>query len=117
MKRLLISASAILLLFSACGEVDPDPTPTPTPEPKPVSFNQRLTIVHERSSFQVPSLSGSGVSGRVDFGDGNTQDYRYGLTGTYPSAGQHRVVIECTGATSFSMESVADVSQIDLSAF
>lgn len=80
-------------------------------------LNQRLTITHNLSTFVVPTLTGNGLTGRVDFGEGEKQNYAAGLKWNYSAAGTHKVVIESAGGTSFAMESVAGVSAIDMSAF
>lgn len=80
-------------------------------------LNQRLTITHNLSTFVVPTLTGNGLTGRVDFGEGEKQNYAAGLKWNYAAAGTHKVVIESAGGTSFAMESVAGISAIDMSAF
>ena len=80
-------------------------------------LNQKLTIVHNASVFTVPTINGNGLTGKVDFGEGAQQNYAAKLKWTYSGTGSHKVVIELAGGTSFSMESVAGVSEIDLSAF
>ena len=80
-------------------------------------LNQKLTIVHNASVFTVPTINGNGMTGKVDFGEGEKQNYAANLKWTYSGAGSHKVVIELAGGTSFTMESVAGVSEIDLSAF
>jgi len=81
------------------------------------TLNQRLTITHSLSTFMVPNLSGNGLSAVVDFGEGQKQNYSAGLKWNYQSSGSHRVVIESAGSTSFSMESIAGVSAIDMSGY
>jgi hypothetical protein len=78
---------------------------------------QQLTIVHKATTFTVPSIIGNGMKALVDFGEGEKKDYENGLTWTYSASGTHRVVIECAGGRSFAMETVAGVSEIDLSSF
>ena len=80
-------------------------------------LNQRLTITHSNARFVVPTINGNGLSGRVDFGEGEKQNYAVGLKWDYAAAGTHQVVIELAGGTSFAMESVAGVSAIDMSGF
>jgi len=57
------------------------------------------------------------MSARVDFGEGEKKEYVPGLKWDYSSAGTHKVVIESAGGTSFTLESIAGVSAIDMSAF
>ena len=80
-------------------------------------LNQRLAITHNLPTFVVPTINGNGLSGKVDFGEGEKQNYAAGLKWNYSSTGTHKVVIELAGGTSFAMESVAGVSAIDMSAF
>lgn len=80
-------------------------------------LTQQLTIVHNLKSFTVPTILGTGMSARVDFGEGEKKEYVNGLKWDYSSAGTHKVVIELAGGTSFTLESVAGVSAIDMSAF
>lgn len=81
------------------------------------ALDQRLIISHNLSVFVVPSLVGNGMSAVVDFGEGEKQNYSAGLKWNYQSAGTHRVVIESAAGTSFSMESIAGISAIDMSGF
>ena len=78
---------------------------------------QQLAIVHHAATFTVPFINGVGMNAVVDFGEGEKKSYEKGLTWTYSAAGSHRVVIDCAGAFSMSMENIAGVTEIDLSAF
>ena len=80
-------------------------------------LNQKLTIVHSASVFTVPTINGNGMTAKVNFGEGTTQSYVAGAKWTYSSTGSHKVVIESAGGTSFTMETVAGVSEIDMSEF
>lgn len=80
-------------------------------------LSQQLTIVHNLKSFTVPAILGTGMSARVDFGEGEKKEYVPGLKWDYTSSGTHKVVIESAGGTSFTLESIAGVSAIDMSAF
>lgn len=80
-------------------------------------LSQQLTIIHNLNSFTVPTIQGTGMSARVDFGEGEKKEYVPGLKWDYSSAGTHKVVIESAGGTSFTLESIAGVSAIDMSAF
>ena len=118
MKRILLVFFAFLLL-AACEKPDPEVPvdPTPTPQPPQPQYNQALTVVHAASVFTVPTFNGNGVSGLIDFGEGAKQTYAPQAKWSYSSAGNHKVVIELSGATSFTMETLAGVSEIDLSGF
>ena len=119
MKRILLFFCAFLLL-AACERPDPDvpvdPDPQPQPQPQP-QYNQVFTLMHEASVFTVPTFNGNSVSGLIDFGEGAKQNYAPQAKWTYSSAGSHKVVIELAGATSLMMETLAGVSEIDLSGF
>ena len=74
---------------------------------------QRLVIKHSNASFTVPSLTGSSLVGKVNWGDGQEETYKSGLKHDYASAGNHSVEIKTAGAISFKLESAAGVSELD----
>ena len=78
---------------------------------------QMLVIRHQGASFQVPSLSGVGLSGMVNWGDGQEEFYNVSLNHSYSSAGDHPITIRANGAVSFDVGSVAGVSEIDFEKF
>ena len=81
------------------------------------AFSQEVVIKHQATVFQVPLLSGSGISGRVNWGDGQEEFYNAALKHSYSSAGNFTVSIKTSGAVSFDLESVAAVQEIDFEKF
>lgn len=81
------------------------------------NLDQALTIQHSGSSFTVPMMTGSTLSGKVNWGDGKEETYKVGLSHDYASSDSHTVLIKSAGAYSFKLESVAGVSEIDLQNF
>ena len=83
------------------------------------NFDQELLIKHNLGSFTVPSFTGSSFAGTVNWGDGSEESYKYDLKHDYSvgSAAQYTVDIKCTGGYSFSLKSVAGISEIDFQNF
>lgn len=82
------------------------------------NLDQKLRIFHTNASFTVPSMTGSSLAGKVNWGDGVVETYKAGLTHDYASgAGSHTISINTAGAYSFKLESVAGVSEIDFQEF
>lgn len=82
------------------------------------NLDQKLRIFHTNASFTVPSMTGSSLAGKVNWGDGVVETYKAGLTHDYASgAGSHTISINTAGAYSFKLESVAGVSEIDFQKF
>lgn len=81
------------------------------------NLDQTLTFQHSGASFTVPSMAGSSLAARVNWGDGTEEGYKVGLKHDYASSGSHTVVIKSAGANSFKLESVAGVREIDLQSF
>ena len=73
---------------------------------------QSLLIRHDNSSFSIPVLTGSGIQGKVNWGDGAEESYASSLQHTYSSAGSHLVTLQFNGATGFELKSIAGVSEI-----
>lgn len=81
------------------------------------SLSQTLVIKHANASFQAPSFTGSSLSAIVKWGDGTEEKYSSSLTHSYSITGSHMVEINLAGAYSFTLASVAGVSEIDFLAF
>ena len=82
------------------------------------NLDQKLRIIHTNASFTVPSMTGSSLAGKVDWGDGVIETYKAGLRHDYSvGAGGHTLLINTAGAYSFKLESVAGVSEIDFQEF
>ena len=81
------------------------------------NLDQTLRILHTNNSFTVPSMTGSSLAGKVNWGDGAEETYKVGLKHDYSSAGNHALVIKTAGAYSFKLESIAGVTEIDLQSF
>jgi len=76
-----------------------------------------LKITHSAATFTLPAFTGSQISGSVDWGDELTESYAEHLRHTYGISGNHTVTIETFNATGFKIESLKEVSAIDLSKF
>lgn len=83
------------------------------------SLTQSLIIKHKNGSFKAPALTGSSVTGIVNWGDGVEEAWRNGLDHAYSagSAGNYTVEVKASGAYSFKLESVAGVTEIDFQGF
>lgn len=81
------------------------------------NLNQSLSIMHENSSFRVPSFTGSGVIGKVSWGDGAEDTYSSSLVHSYAVSGSHTVTVKLCGGTGFDVASITGITSIDLSDF
>lgn len=81
------------------------------------SFDQKLSLVFDGKTLQVPKFLGNGVSAEVDWGDGTKEIYSAGLEHTYGTSGSHAVTINLAGGTSFEIRNAAGITEIDLTGF
>ncbi len=84
---------------------------------QPANLAQSLVITHENTLFSIPVISGSGVTGKVSWGDGAEETYTTSLSHTYSSSGSHTVTIKLNGGTAFDLASIAGVKEIDVTEF
>jgi len=80
------------------------------------NLSQSLVIKHDNPSFAIPVISGSGVTGKVNWGDGAEENYSSSLNHTYSSSGSHTVTIKLNGGTSFDLK-LTGVSEVDVTEF
>ena len=77
-----------------------------------------LKIWHENISYAVPYFTGEDISGTVEWGDGQNEDYAASTTGhTYQDSGTKEVTFTLSNAESFRIDCVDGIKRIDLSAF
>lgn len=77
-----------------------------------------LKIWHENISYAVPYFTGEDISGTVEWGDGQKEDYAASTTGhTYQDSGTKEVTFTLSNAESFRIDCVDGIRRIDLSAF
>ncbi len=76
-----------------------------------------LKVTHSAATFTLPAFTGVQISGSVDWGDEQTEAYAEHLRHTYGVQGSHTVTIETMNATGFKLETLKEVSAIDLSKF
>lgn len=77
-----------------------------------------LKIWHENISYTVPYFTGEDISGTVEWGDGQKEDYAASTTGhTYQDSGTKEVTFTLSNAESFRIDCVDGIRRIDLSAF
>ena len=80
-------------------------------------LNQTLSLIFTGKELVIPALIGNGVTGEIDWGDGVKEDYVTNLKHTYGAAGNHTVTIKLAGGSSLEIETVAGMSEIDLTEF
>ncbi len=76
-----------------------------------------LKVTHSAAVFTLPTLTGAQINGSVDWGDEQTETYAAHLKHAYGIQGSHTVTIETVNATGFKLETLKEVSAIDLSKF
>lgn len=83
-------------------------------------FEQSLVIKHQSTNFTVPTFTGSSFAGVVNWGDGKEETYKAGISHDYgqmSGSPMFTVEIKSTGGYSFSLKSVAGISEIDFQNF
>jgi len=84
----------------------------------PVKNLNTLQITHTNKRMAAPVIDKpKGVTGKIFWGDGETQDYSIGAAHTYDAEGTYTVAIESWGANEIMMENLSGVTEIDLSKF
>lgn len=78
-----------------------------------------LKFSHSQSNGFVPTVSGTNVEGKIEWGDGTSSSYSKGATHKYRnSAGKtFQEVLTLTGAEGFCFESLEKVKTLDMSGF
>lgn len=76
-----------------------------------------VSIVHTNWEMMVPVLTGENLSGTVNWGDGNKDDYKPDLVHQYTEGKEYTLVLDHVGAQSIKIPSLEGVTEIDLSEF
>lgn len=76
-----------------------------------------IRVVHNRTTFDMPLISGVQVKGSVLWGDSATDDYAPGLSHVYGAEGPFETTVEVTRANAVSMPDIVKVDKVDLSEF
>lgn len=77
----------------------------------------RLSITHVNSQFQIPHLVGNNIIGNINWGDGQTDEYKKEVTHSYNDDSKHTVTVESWGAKEVQFLGIRGISEIDLSEF
>lgn len=76
-----------------------------------------LRVNYSGKNVSAPILSGTNVTGTVNWGDNTTVAYSNPLTHTYPEEAVHSVTIEAWGASQMEIADLVNVESVDLSDF
>ena len=76
-----------------------------------------VSIVHSNWEMMVPVLMGPNLSGIVNWGDGEKDDYKSDLVHPYAEGKEYTLVLDHAGAQSVKIPSLEGVIEIDLSNF
>ena len=76
-----------------------------------------LTIMHNNMVFNAPEFTGDGVKGKINWGDGNTEEYKSNTTHNYSSENTYTVQVTCVKAIEVNFENIQGIQMIDLSQF
>lgn len=76
-----------------------------------------LRVNYSGKNVSAPILSGTNVTGTVNWGDNTTVAYSNPLTYTYPEEAVHSVTIEAWGASQMEIADLVNVESVDLSDF
>ena len=81
------------------------------------SLDQRLQVIHTNARMTAPLLVGSSLVGKINWGDGAEESYKANLTHDYATTGNHTLQIQSAGAITFTLESLAGVTSVDMQQF
>ena len=81
------------------------------------NLTQTLVIRHGNDSFAIPVFSGSGIMGKVNWGDGSEEAISTSLNHVYSSSGSHTVTFRMNGGTGFDLSSIVGITEIDATEF
>ncbi len=76
-----------------------------------------LRVNYSGKNVSAPILSGTNVTGTVNWGDNTTVAYSNPLTHTYPEEAVHSVIIEAWGVSQMEIADLVNVESVDLSDF
>ena len=78
---------------------------------------QVLKLTHSLGEFVVPTASGTGVEGNIDWGDSSSTPYKTAQKHTYSSVREYNVVLTLEKATNITMDNIVGLTTINLSDF
>lgn len=73
-----------------------------------------LALGHSSEILDSPKWGGDNVSGRVDWGDGTSEEYVEGVSHEYTADDKHTATFDMEGATSFEIERVGEIESVEI---
>lgn len=73
-----------------------------------------LVLGHSSEILDSPKWGGDNVSGRVDWGDGTSEEYVEGVSHEYTADDKHTATFDMEGATSFEIEQVGEIESVEI---
>lgn len=73
-----------------------------------------LVLGHSSEILDSPKWGGDNVSGRVDWGDGTSEEYVEGVSHEYTADDKHIATFDMEGATSFEIERVGEIESVEI---
>lgn len=73
-----------------------------------------LVLGHSSEILDSPKWGGDNISGRVDWGDGTSEEYVEGVSHEYTADDKHTVTFDMEGATSFEIERVGEIESVEI---
>ena len=83
-----------------------------TQRPKPDVM--QLKLGHRATLLDSPIWGGDNISGRVDWGDGTTEEYQEGVSHQYPDNQERTATFEIERATSFEIERLGEIESVEI---
>jgi hypothetical protein len=77
----------------------------------------QLTLKTSSATISLPQIGGTGLSGIVYWGDNSKDYYKFPLTHTYTTTGEHSIIIETWGGTTLTFSDLENTETIDLTSF
>ena len=76
-----------------------------------------LNIKHNNTVFMAPKITGNGFKGKINWGDGEIEEYKSNSTHNYSSENTYTVQVTCVNAIEVKLENIQGIQELDLSQF
>ena len=76
-----------------------------------------IVITHTNNEFVVPTITGENLTGIIDWGDGNRDEFSQNVKHTYSQSKKYKVEIKLVSAETFEIPNLVGIEELDFSRF
>lgn len=80
-------------------------------------YTSTIIITHENVSYTIAKLIGSDVTGKIDWGDGKSEEYAPNAKHEYPFKKDYMVTLKCDNATEIVIPDLEGIKELGLTNF